>query len=97
MFDRFEHWRRVRHSYPQQWQEACETNESVMYLTAAELGELESEIRALLMRYNERLVDPALRPSDARAVEVIAAAYLVHLGRVGEEPADPAPGQRGQS
>ena len=95
MFDRFEHWRRVKHSYPEEWQEACGTTESVMYVTPAELSGLESELRALLVRYNDRLVDPSLRPADARPVEVIAAAYLVQLGRLLADPPDAAANQPG--
>jgi predicted ArsR family transcriptional regulator len=62
MLDRFEHWRRVRHSYPEDWQEASQVSESVMYVTAEELSELTSELRALLVRYIDRLADPSLRP-----------------------------------
>jgi hypothetical protein len=86
VFDRFEHWRRVRHSYPAEWQEVSETTESAMYVTAAELGELVSEVRALLTRYAERLVEPSLRPPGSRLVEVIAAAYPVEFGHGGADP-----------
>ena len=79
MFDRFEHWRRIRHSYPEVWQEASGVTESVMYVTPEELRELGARLHELLVRYNDRLVDPGLRPADALAVEVIAAAYPVLL------------------
>jgi DNA-binding transcriptional ArsR family regulator len=92
MFDRFGHWRRIRHSYPADWQEACGVYESAMYLTTDELRELNEEFRAMLSRFNERLVDRNLRPADSRLVEVLAAAYPVDFGRprpqtsVGTEP-----------
>jgi hypothetical protein len=92
MFDRFGHWRRIRHSYPADWQEACGVYESAMYLTTGELVELNEEFRAMLSRFNERLVDRNLRPADSRLVEVLAAAYPVDFGRprpqtsVGTEP-----------
>jgi hypothetical protein len=35
----------------------------------------------MLFRFNERLVDPSLRPPGSRLVEVLAAAYPVELGR----------------
>jgi predicted transcriptional regulator len=87
--DRFEHWRRVRRSYPAEWQEASEVSELGMYVTPAELRELASEVLAILVRYNERLVDPSLRPPEARLVEVLAVAYPVEFGRPGSPPPDP--------
>lgn len=94
MFERFEHWRRVKHSYPEDWQQACATNESVMYLTTDELREIQSELLSLMLRYNDRLVDPSLRPAGARPVEMITATYLVQLGRAATEtpvPSAPEP------
>jgi len=90
MFDRFEHWRRIRHSYPEDWQEACGVYESAMYLTTDELRELNSEFRAMLSRFNERLVDSSLRPASSRLVEVLAAAYPVDFGRPTSETATAA-------
>ncbi len=81
VFGRFEHWRRVRRSYPEQWQEASGLSESAMYVTPDELRELTSEFLAMLFRFNERLVDPSLRPPGSRLVEVLAAAYPVEFGR----------------
>ena len=86
MFDRFEHWRRVRHSYPKPWQEACGVYESAMYLTTDELRELNEEFRAMMSRFNERLVDASLRPPESKLVEVLAAAYLVDFGRSRSHP-----------
>lgn len=90
MFDRFEQWRRVKLSYPDEWQSACGVNETIMYVTPAELRELIEELRSLLTRYHERLVDPSLRPPDARIVEVLAAAYPVRFGRVRDDSPDRA-------
>ncbi len=81
VFGRFEHWRRIRRSYPQQWQEACGLSESAMYVTPDELRELTAEFLAILFRFNERLVDPSLRPPGSRLVEVLAAAYPVEFGQ----------------
>jgi hypothetical protein len=81
MFDRFENWRRIRHSYPKKWQEACGVYESAMYLTTDELEELNMELQAMLLRFNERLVDASLRPPESMLVEVLAAAYPVSFGR----------------
>ncbi|MGA2528991.1 MAG: helix-turn-helix domain-containing protein [Acidimicrobiales bacterium] len=83
---RFERWRRVRHSYPEEWQEVSETTESAMYVTSDELAEFGSEVRALLARYEERLIDPSLRPAGSRLVEVFAAVYPVEFGHGITEP-----------
>jgi predicted ArsR family transcriptional regulator len=85
VLDRFEHWRRVRHSYPPEWQEGAEATESAMYLTVDELRELASQVQGLLARYGERLVDPSLRPAGSRLVEVFAAAYPVEIGHGGAD------------
>ena len=90
MFDRFEQWRRVKHSDAEEWQSASGVNETIMYLTPAELRELAEELRRLFTRYHERLVDPGLRPSGARLVEVLAAAYPVRFGRVRDDPPEGA-------
>ena len=78
---RFEQWRRVRHSYPENWQQVSETTESAMYVTSDELAELATAFRALLAGYEARLVDPSLRPAGSRLVEIFAAAYPVEFGR----------------
>ena len=67
MFDRFEHWRRVRHSYPERVAGGLR-DQRVGHVPDSGRARASSTSRsgALLMRYNERLVDPGLRPSDAR-------------------------------
>ena len=86
MFDRFEHWRRVRHSYPEEWQEACGVAETIMYVTPEELRSFERELESLMKRYNDRLVDPSLRPPGSRSIEVLAAAFPVQFGNGSSSP-----------
>jgi predicted ArsR family transcriptional regulator len=90
---RFEHWRRVRHLYPEQWQEVAEATESAMYVTAEELRDLGEQVRSLFARFEERLVDPSLRPEGSRLVEIFAAGYPVEFGHGGAEKVrDTGPG-----
>ena len=81
IFQRFDNWRRVRYCEPKEWQDACGVTQSIMYVTLDELRELEAQVGALLLSYSERLVDPSLRPTGARSVEVFAAAYPAEFGR----------------
>lgn len=45
--------------------------DSILYLTAAELEELEDGLRELLEPYQHRLNDPESRPEGARGVNFI--------------------------
>ena len=81
MFARFDQWRRVKHSYPVEWQQAAAVSEWATYLTPGELGALAGELRLLMGRYAERLVDPSLRPDGSRLVEVLTAGYPVEFAR----------------
>jgi hypothetical protein len=91
MFARFDQWRRVKHSYPLEWREAATVSEWATYLTPAELGALAGELRSLMGRYAERLVDPSLRPEGSRLVEVLTAGYPVEFARVAADvPSDEA-------
>ncbi|MGH9063919.1 MAG: winged helix-turn-helix domain-containing protein [Acidimicrobiales bacterium] len=77
---RLETWLETRSLYPPQWQEAAGQNESVIYLTAAELEELEEELVAILLpRYRERLTDPSLRPQGSLPVEILTFSYPIRF------------------
>lgn len=95
VFDRFSQWRRVRHSLPAPWQEACGVSESVMYVTPEELRDLRREMTALFARHHDRLLDPRSRPDEARCIEVFAAAYPARFGRAAADWAGEAAGSAG--
>lgn len=77
---RLQTWLETRSLYPPQWQEAAGQNESVIYLTAAELEELEEELVAILLpRYRERLTDPSLRPQGSLPVEILTFSYPIRF------------------
>ncbi len=72
---RIQHWMRIRHSYPREWQDAAGITQSLLYVTPDELREVVSELMPLLMRHAERFRDRTRRPAGALPVEVVAFAY----------------------
>jgi DNA-binding transcriptional ArsR family regulator len=80
-FERHRQWLETRHTYPKPWRQAAEENEFVVYLTAAELTELNRELRTILLsRFAERLEDSAQRPADALPVEMLMLSFPVSAG-----------------
>lgn len=68
-------------------------HESIIYLTAGELEEVNQELLALLLpRFRERLMDPSARPPDALPVEFLMLAYPVALPPPGDAQPDGAGG-----
>jgi predicted ArsR family transcriptional regulator len=65
----------ARSALPAEWQSLTGVSQFVLYVTAEELAEVEDELLELLMRHHDRLVDPDLRPADARRVELLSIAY----------------------
>jgi predicted ArsR family transcriptional regulator len=75
---RLEHWRDTRSSYPRDWRTATTHSESLMWLTAEELKELNEELLEILMtRFEERRTDPSLRPEGSLPVETLLFNYPV--------------------
>ena len=58
-----------------EWVEAAAISDALVYMTAAELRELDEKIRALLKPFLNRLDDPAPPAEGARTVNVIALAF----------------------
>ncbi|MGO9219429.1 MAG: winged helix-turn-helix domain-containing protein [Streptosporangiaceae bacterium] len=100
-FARYRTWLETNKNFPRQWRDAAGSSGSIIYLTAAELEELNQEVLGLLLpRFRERLTDPSLRPPDAVPVEFLMLAYPISLpppGHAqpatasGDEPADGEP------
>ncbi|HEY3775108.1 MAG TPA: helix-turn-helix domain-containing protein [Solirubrobacteraceae bacterium] len=75
---RLEHWRDTRSSYPREWRSASTHSESLMWLTAEELKELNEQLLEILMtRFEERRTDPSLRPEGSLPVETLLFNYPV--------------------
>ena len=90
-FARYRTWLETNQNFPRQWRDAAASSESIIYLTAAELDELNEELLALLLpRFRERLTDPARLPPDAMPVEFLMLAYPISLPPPGDVPPDGA-------
>jgi DNA-binding transcriptional ArsR family regulator len=55
-----------------EWGEASTATQAASWLTLDELDEVNSEIRAVLERYVDRITDPAKRPAGSRLCEFVA-------------------------
>ncbi len=66
-----------RTEYPTRWQEVTGGSQFLLHVTPDELHALDEEMTAILDRYRDRMSDPAQRPEDSRAVEVLLFAYPV--------------------
>jgi DNA-binding transcriptional ArsR family regulator len=55
-----------------EWADAATATQTASWLTLDELDEVNSEIRALLERYVDRIADPAKRPVGSRLCEFVA-------------------------
>jgi DNA-binding transcriptional ArsR family regulator len=76
-FERRREWELTRMSYAKAWRDADFTYDAMMYLTPEELAELSGEIRTLVDRYVERLIDRSKRPPDAGPVAFSATGYPI--------------------
>ncbi|WP_245245227.1 helix-turn-helix domain-containing protein [Streptomyces palmae] len=78
-----------RRTLPGEWQRGTFIGDQILYLTAAELAELEERLTALFRPYEDRDGDPAARPEGARQVQFIRAAFP--LGGAAPVPDSAAP------
>jgi DNA-binding transcriptional ArsR family regulator len=94
-FARYQTWLQTNHTFPREWRDAAGSSESIIYLTASELDDLNQEVLALLLpRFRERLTDPARRPPDAVPVEILMLAYPISMPQPGDgRPGDPTGGE----
>jgi DNA-binding transcriptional ArsR family regulator len=70
-------WLEVRPDEPEEWQQAAEFGDTLLYVTASELAELGERTRELVYAYLDRQLDPALRPPGARLVSFLHVAHPV--------------------
>jgi hypothetical protein len=61
---------------PTGWREATSFGGSTTFLTRDELREVSEEIERVMLRYSDRLEDPARRPSDGREVRIFFATSI---------------------
>jgi DNA-binding transcriptional ArsR family regulator len=70
-------WLEARPDEPEEWQQAAELGDTLVYLTAGELAELTERTRGLLDPYLDRQASPELRPPGARLVSYLHIAHPV--------------------
>ncbi|NLE22794.1 MAG: helix-turn-helix transcriptional regulator [Actinobacteria bacterium] len=76
---------------PEEWQQAAQLNDALVYLTADELAELGRRVWSLLERYEERNERPELRPDGSRPVAFLNLAFpRIRRGRAAPEAVDEA-------
>lgn len=75
--DHHAQWRQDRRALPERWRRVGGHSETVWWVTPDEAAELDEQISALVMRYRDRLGDPAARPAGAAAVEFVALTHLL--------------------
>jgi len=69
-----------------QWREVTGFNDTLVYLTAAELARLNEKIGALLVEYDERRTDPSTRPEGARGIGLIHMALTIPQAPARDRP-----------
>lgn len=75
-------WFDAKPDEPPEWQDASEFGDTMLYITAAELAELNRRVRELVDAYLDRQTKPELRPRGARQVTYLHIAHPV-VGRRG--------------
>lgn len=61
------------------WRQCVDVNQSMTWLTPAEVAELNEAVKSLLLRHVERLEDASARPPGSRLVEMVA--FTTPLGQ----------------
>jgi hypothetical protein len=90
-FDDLRRWLSARQDESPEWRDAAPFGDTFLYLTAAELADLDQQTRALTDRYLDRLSHPELRPPGARLVTYLHLAFpmMSIMGRPVPVPAAP--------
>ena len=91
-------WLETNASYPRRWRDAAGSSETLIYLTADELDELNEELLALVLpRFRDRITDPAQRPAGAIPVEILMFSYPISVPPAEDgEPASALPAEGGE-
>jgi hypothetical protein len=69
------HWLEHRHTEPEEWQEAAPLGDATIFVTAAELKELDDKFWELLQPYIRRVDHPEELPGAARRVSYVHFAH----------------------
>jgi DNA-binding transcriptional ArsR family regulator len=91
--ERYRTWLESSGSYPSRWREAADDSAYLLFLTAAELVQLNKDLSALLMPlFQERMADPSKRPAGSLPVELLLFSYPIALPEAGGTAAREAGG-----
>jgi hypothetical protein len=61
----------------EEWRRVTGSDQMTLYVTPDEMKELNDEMLQLVLRYRERIGDPAKRPEGSRPIEMVSFYYLV--------------------
>jgi DNA-binding transcriptional ArsR family regulator len=65
-------WEAHKADGPPEWRTASFVTQGISWLTAEELAEAKDVIRQMIMRHQERSIDPAKRPGGCRPIRFVA-------------------------
>lgn len=68
-------WFRGHDAYSDEWQNAAFVSDRVVYMTPAEVAELNAKVDALMDEYAQRVSEPDQRPEGAEPVKLVAWAH----------------------
>ena len=90
-FDALRRWLDSKPDEPEEWQQAVQFGDTMLYVTPDELAALRAETDAMMDRFIARQTHPELRPPGARRVTYLHLAFPGDLS--GAPPAGPPAGQ----
>ncbi|HZM76957.1 MAG TPA: helix-turn-helix domain-containing protein [Candidatus Limnocylindrales bacterium] len=76
-FERARHWLAERDSLPEKWRRHTGPGDTLLFVTAEELQEVQQALEKVFEKYLPRVADPALRPKGSRAVNLIQIAITL--------------------
>ncbi len=74
-FSRLQAWEETRGTYPKEWQDASNESEYVLWVTPEEAKSVVNEVFSTLIRFQDRLAHPELRPEGSMPVEALTFFY----------------------
>ena len=78
LFEQVMRWLSSKAADPPAWQEAADFGDTMLHLTADELADLGREMKALLDRFGERILEPVSRPEGSRSVVAMFFTFPYH-------------------
>jgi DNA-binding transcriptional ArsR family regulator len=76
---RLSHFINTKSRFPKAWQEAAQNIETILWVTPAELEEVNLEVMAIFNRFIDRISDASTRTEGSLPVEALMFAYPVRL------------------